>query len=505
MDSLDHFLTEVTKQIQAYISHANPNDSKVIDFHQPASLKQKYWVQLQETWLSHANLLEEITSILEASTSTIHPYFFNQLYAWADVYGIVWEYLAALLNTSMATYEIAPLFTLMEQEVFAMIADKISRDVWSYTGLMVPWGSLSNQYSIMLARTRKSQEMNKTWLFWHTPLALFTSEQWHYSISKSAIVLWIGKENVYKVPTDQYGKMDINALTQAIQRAKDDGKQPFYVNATASTTVLGAFDPIADIATVAKEEWLRVHVDACRWWASMFTETHHHKLTWASYVDSLSFNAHKMLRVPQQCSLLMIHDTHSVQTTCSLKANYLFQEDRGYDISYDTGDNYIQCARKADVLKLWLVLKAHWLSWIQKNIEKALTNAQLLAQKVKDNERFFLLQEPEYANVCFRRIPPSMRAEATDVNFFKQHYDFFNTLTACIKTEMLKQWKMMINYQPLGDLPNFIRFISITPDIGTTNLDEILQHIDELWTHVLNHYEPSPSLLTKRQRVKASN
>jgi len=42
----------------------------------------------------------------------------------------------------------------------------------------------------------------------------------------------------------------------------------------------------------------------------------------------------------------------------SLKADYLFQPDKSYDVSYDTGDKSIQCGRHNDVFKLWLMWRA---------------------------------------------------------------------------------------------------------------------------------------------------
>lgn len=48
----------------------------------------------------------------------------------------------------------------------------------------------------------------------------------------------------------------------------------------------------------------------------------------------------------------LLKDCHSSH------AGYLFQQDKCYDVSYDTGDKSIQCGRKVDVLKLWLMWKA---------------------------------------------------------------------------------------------------------------------------------------------------
>ena len=39
-------------------------------------------------------------------------------------------------------------------------------------------------------------------------------------------------------------------------------------------------------------------------------------------------------------------------------ADYLFQQDKHYDVSYDTGDKVIQCGRHNDIFKLWLMWRS---------------------------------------------------------------------------------------------------------------------------------------------------
>lgn len=47
----------------------------------------------------------------------------------------------------------------------------------------------------------------------------------------------------------------------------------------------------------------------------------------------------------------LLHETNSANAT------YLFQQDKFYDVSYDTGDKSVQCGRKVDAFKLWFMLK----------------------------------------------------------------------------------------------------------------------------------------------------
>lgn len=41
-----------------------------------------------------------------------------------------------------------------------------------------------------------------------------------------------------------------------------------------------------------------------------------------------------------------------------MSAGYLFQPDKQYDVTYDTGDKAIQCGRHVDIFKFWLMWKA---------------------------------------------------------------------------------------------------------------------------------------------------
>ena len=60
-----------------------------------------------------------------------------------------------------------------------------------------------------------------------------------------------------------------------------------------------------------------------------------------------------------------------LQKAHSANASYLFQQDKFYDVSYDTGDKSIQCGRKVDVLKVWMMWKAKGHIGFQAKIDNA--------------------------------------------------------------------------------------------------------------------------------------
>ena len=77
-----------------------------------------------------------------------------------------------------------------------------------------------------------------------------------------------------------------------------------------------------------------------------------------SRADSVSWNPHKSLGVPLQCSAFLTRHEGLLKESNSAHASYLFQQDKmNYDVSYDSGDKSIQCGRLNDVFKLWLMWK----------------------------------------------------------------------------------------------------------------------------------------------------
>lgn len=98
-------------------------------------------------------------------------------------------------------------------------------------------------------------------MFGMPPLVLFTSEESHYSFKKAAHWLGFGVDNCVIVKTNDKGQMLPEDLESKITEAKAKGQVPLFVNATAGTTVLGAFDDFNKIADVCQRHGLWMHID----------------------------------------------------------------------------------------------------------------------------------------------------------------------------------------------------------------------------------------------------
>ena len=82
------------------------------------------------------------------------------------------------------------------------------------------------------------------------------------------------------------------------------------------------------------------------------SKKYRHLLRGSHLADSVAWNLHKMLCVPLQCSAFVTAHRGLLQETNGASATYLFQQDKFYNVSYDTGDKSLQCGRKADGFKV---------------------------------------------------------------------------------------------------------------------------------------------------------
>ncbi|XP_036395449.1 acidic amino acid decarboxylase GADL1-like [Megalops cyprinoides] len=487
MDSLDVPALDI-KVAEAFVEEALPlileeavrkaTDvrEKVCEWQPPQRLKEILDLELKEEGEDHSKILERCRDAMRYSVKTGHPRFFNQLYAGMDPYSLVGRFITEAINPSLYTYEVAPVFVLTEEAVLKKMMEFLG---WEKEGdgIFSPGGSVSNMYAVNVARYSYIPDIKEQGLSGMPRLVLFTSQECHYSVAKAAAFLGIGTKNVYAVSSDERGKMIPAELEKQVLRAKEEGALPFLVNATSGTTVLGAFDPLEDIADICQTHSLWLHVDACWGGAALLSQKHRHLLKGIHRANSVAWNPHKMLMAGVQCCAFMVRDKTDLLQRChSAHASYLFQKDKFYDVTYDTGDKTVQCSRKPDAFKFWLMWKAVGTRGLEERVDRALALARYLAEETKRREGFRLLMEPEYANVCFWYIPPSLRNVPESQEFWEK----INKVAPVIKERMMKKGSMMVGYQPHGNRANFFRQIVISPQVSREDMDFVLDEIEAL-------------------------
>ncbi|XP_065053236.1 acidic amino acid decarboxylase GADL1-like [Rhopilema esculentum] len=471
----DEFIQKTVEILTNFIHETYNRDSKVIDFRSPEDVVKEIDFEVKDDGANLNELLNVSKKALDLSVKTGHPHFFNQLFAGLDITGLMGQWIGTTANTSMYTYEMSPVFGTMEKSVLKKMLEIVGFK--NGDGMLFPGGSISNMQSMNVARYKFNPNIKEEGLFGMPRLALFASEEAHYSTMKAAATLGLGTKSVKKIKTDENGKMILEDLRAQIISSQSQGERPFYVCATSGTTVAGAFDRLEEIADICSEFGLWFHVDAAWGGGALLSKKYKHLLKGIERADSATWNPHKLMSVPVQCSVLLIKEHGLLQQCNKAGAKYLFQQDKKlYNAVWDTGDKTFQCGRPNDAFKLWLMWKAKGTRGFEAHIDRAFDNSRYLAEQIKRRDGFELLIEPQCTNVCFRYIPPSL----TNMPDGPEKMQRLHKIPPEIKKRMTLKGSMMVGYQPLKDHVNFFRMIVISSVVTHEDMDFVLDEIERL-------------------------
>lgn len=149
----EHFFRESVETIlNSAVFNDLQRDSKVLEWHPPDELKKLFDMSVKSESDSDDQLLQAIRDVIRFSVKTGHPYFVNQLFSTVDPYALIGQWLTDALNPSVYTYEVSPVFVLMEEVVLREMRAIVGWKNGAGDGLFSPGGSISNAYAISCAR-----------------------------------------------------------------------------------------------------------------------------------------------------------------------------------------------------------------------------------------------------------------------------------------------------------------------------------------------------------------
>ncbi|OJD35675.1 glutamate decarboxylase [Diplodia corticola] len=398
----------------------------LVESHPPKKLESLLDLQLPENGVGKEGLLEVVQRILQYSVNTWDQGFMDKLYASTNAVGVASELILAVLNTNVHVYQVSPALTLIEKHTTTQLARLFGFNGPYAGGISQPGGSASNATSVVVARNTLYPETKRGGIHGSPRrFVLFTSAHGHYSLEKAAQMFGFGSEAVRAVPVDADGRMDAAALEQLVAASKAAGETPFYVNATAGTTVMGSFDPIDALADVCAAHGLWLHVDGSWGGPVVFNAgARRERLRGVERADSVAFTPHKMLGVPVTCSFLLARDLRQVRAAMTLPAGYLFHNDDAalLDVDtnalYDLADLTPQCGRKGEALKLFLAWLSAGSAGFSDRVATAFDRAELLLAALARSPNVVLVSKTPLPclQVCFYYGPAGELAPEAAAN-----------------------------------------------------------------------------------------
>lgn len=359
-------------------------------------------------------LIEDCRAVVSASRHNGHPRFFGYVASPSTPAGAFADLIASALNANVTSWRSAPAATEIERTVVRWLGSLVGYGE-DARGLLTSGGSMANLNALLIAhRVKAGGEASRRGLWGAgAPATVYSSDQVHMSVVKAADVLGLGREQVRLVPTDERLRLDVRALRAALAGDLREGLRPFCVVANAGTVNTGAVDPLAEVAAVAQEFGLWLHVDGAYGALAAMDSTKRALFKGIDRADSVSLDPHKWLYAPVDAGCLLFRDERAVRGVFqSFDADYIKVHEQTDEEAFAFWDYGVELSRRFRALKIWLMLRYYGTRRVAAAVSKDNRLAAEMGALVEAADDFELLAPVELSVCCFRYVPSGGLAEA---------------------------------------------------------------------------------------------
>lgn len=435
LDITDEALRELAARAVELVSDyfRRVSESPVLTHTSASELAAQFDAPLPAKPATLDELFADCRRIFEGSRHSGHPRFFGYVASPATPVGAFADLIASALNQNVPAWRSAPSATHVEHTVIRWLAALAGyTPAEGASGLLTSGGSMANLNALYVAHRTKAHvkfdvddsaatrgvadspsgvDVSQKGL-WNArrPATIYVSDQAHMSIAKAADILGFGREQVRVVETDANFRMDVRSLRASVERDAQGGFEPCCVVASAGTVNTGAIDPLAEIASVAREHDLWFHVDGAYGALAAADETKRGRFAGLAEADSVALDPHKWLYTPVDCGCLLFRDAARVRAAwAGSEADYIKIFEDTEQESFAFFDYGSELSRRFRALKIWMLLRYYGAPRIAASIAEDNALAAYFGSRVEAAEDFELLAPVELSICCFRYVPPDAR------------------------------------------------------------------------------------------------
>jgi len=432
MSEVNPILAASAQSIEAYQQAIAQSSAAVVQWlQQPemyqgksvAELRERITLDFNPNGLGNQAAIERaIEYFLKDSLSVHHPQCVAHLHCPSLVVSQAAEVLINATNQSMDSWDQSPSATIIEIKLIEWLRAQVGYPAGD-AGVFTSGGTQSNLMGLMLARDAFYQRQGHS-VQQHgitgdlRKIKVLCSENAHFSVQKNMALLGHGYQSVVQVKSDEFARMDVSDLKAKLAQADANGEQILAIVATAGTTDAGAIDPLREIAGIAAERNIWVHVDAAWGGALLLSEKYRDYLDGLERVDSVTLDFHKQYFQTISCGAFLLKDERHYELM-RYQAAYLnseFDEEAGVP---NLVSKSLQTTRRFDALKLWMGLEALGQKQYAAIIDHGVTLAQEVAKFVTSAPRLELVMQPQLASVLFRYRPEQL-TDTAQIALFNQ-------------------------------------------------------------------------------------
>ncbi len=341
--------------------------------------------------------------VMPGITHWQHPRFFAYFPANASPPSVLAEMLTAGIAAQCMLWQTSPAATEMETRVLDWVRQAIGLPA-GFTGVIQDSASSATLAALVAARERAlAGAGNSAGLAARAPVTVYATAEAHSSIEKACRIAGIGSAGLRHVASDGAGRMRADDLTVKIAEDRAQERHPAAVVATLGSTGIGAIDPLAEIAAIARAEAVYLHVDAAWAGSALLLEEWRWMSEGVAAADSFVFNPHKWLGVQFDCAAHFVREPGLLTAALGIQPSYLTSRETGAVVDYR--DWSIPLGRRFRALKLWFTLRAYGLAALRAMLRDHIAWTAELAGWIAAEPDFELTTPPSLALLTFRHTP----------------------------------------------------------------------------------------------------
>ncbi len=363
-----------------------------------------------------------LDKVVSQSVHTASPSFVGHMTSALPYFMIPLSKIMIALNQNLVKTETSKAFTPLERQVLGMLHRLVYdqddafygrwlHDAHQHLGAFCSGGTVANITALWAARNKAFgpdadfKGIGQEGIFAAFKhyrcegAAVLVSERGHYSLSKAADVLGIGRAGLVTVETDGCNRILPAALQAKLAELKDKNIRPFALIGIAGTTETGHIDPLDTLADIAAEHRLHFHVDGAWGGPTLFSTRYRGRLKGIERADSVTLDAHKQLYVPMGSGVVLFKDPATLNSV-EHHAQYIIRKG-----SKDLGSHTLEGSRPGMAMLVHSALQIIGRRGYQLLIDYGIEKTVAFAEMIRADEQFELITDPELNILTYRWRP----------------------------------------------------------------------------------------------------
>src|SRR5205823_6355090 len=174
-------------------------------------------------------------------------------------------------------------------------------------------------------------------------MTIYASDEVHSVVDRAADMLGLGTFSVRHIATDDEYRVRPDEIRRSIEADLNDGSRPIAIVASAGTVATGAIDRLSELADLAEEFGLWLHVDGAYGGPAILADDLRPLFAGIERADSIAFDPHKWMYTPHSGGCVLVRDSAHLSASFAAPAAYIHEDKERSGHGVDLGMMGPQC------------------------------------------------------------------------------------------------------------------------------------------------------------------